>query len=169
MNIFLDDTELIEIRPVDETEDKGIVITPNKNPVGEVIERQEISDLRKEITAMDSIEMTARKSAEINGVGKSNAALYAKGEGLEGDSRVRVLALRNNIQDVAIAKLMDTLNLLDPNLVEKERDKVAIMTGLSQVIEKLSPAKDSTDKPTVHLHLYSPTQKVEKDYDVIDA
>jgi len=165
MNIFLEDDELIEIRPVDETEDKGLVITPNTGKT----DRPEISELRKEIAAIDTIESTARRSAEINGIGKTNAAQYAKGEDVGEETRISILSRRNNIQDIAITKLMDTLNLLDPNLVEKERDKVAIMTGLSQVIEKLGPSKEGSDKPTVHLHLYSPTQKVEKDYDVIDA
>ena len=164
MNIFLDDSELTEIKPISESDDKGLVITPK---TGE--KKQEISDLRKEITAIETIESTARRAAELHGVGKSSASLYAKGEGLSGDARARVLGIRNDIQDLAITKLMDTLNLLNPEGVDKERDKVAIITGLSQVIEKLNPAKNENDKPVVHLHMYSPVQKVEKDYDIIEA
>ena len=168
MNIFLTDEELIEIRPVDQSEDKGIVIIPKTGEAGE--SRQEISDLRKEITAIDSINMTTREAAKLHGVGQTNASEYARGKGgLSENARINVLSIRNDIQDLAVTKLMETLNLLDPNLVEKERDKVAIMTGLSQVIEKLNPSKDNDGKPAVHLHLYSPTQKTEKDYTVIDA
>ena len=164
MNIFLDDSELTEIKPINESDDKGLVISPKVNE-----KRQEISELRKEITAIDTIESTARRAAELNNVGRSNAAKYANGEGLSEDGRARVLGIRNNIQDLAVVKLMETLNLLNPEAVDKERDKVAIMTGLSQVIEKLSPAKNENDKPVVHLHMYAPKQKAEKDYDIIEA
>ena len=168
MNIFLEDHELEEIKPIEDGDDRGLVISPMTGSKGEV--RQEISEINKEIIAIDSIETTARKAAALHGVGKTNANRYANGKDVEPETRGRILSVKHNIQDVAIAKLMDTLNLIDPENVEKERDRIAIATGLSSVIEKMSDrAANGSDKPAVHLHLYSPNQKVEKDYDVIDV
>jgi hypothetical protein len=63
---------------------------------------------------------------------------------------------------------MDTLNLLDPSDIEKPRDKIALMAGLSNLVDKIS-SNEKEGARSVHLHLYAPKQKAEADYNVIEA
>lgn len=165
MNIFLEDSELEEIKPLSPTEDKGVVITPT---VGERGESK--TDIQKEITAFDAMIIGPSEAAKINGVAQSSASKYSTGKDIaDPDTRIRVLGMRNDIQDLAITKLMDTLNLLDPSDMEKPRDKIALLSGLSSLVEKISPKKEDENVKQVHLHLYAPKQRTEKDYEVIEA
>jgi hypothetical protein len=129
-----------------------------------------VSDLVKEITAIDSINIGPTEAAKINGVPVSSASKYGNGQDIATEEvRTRVLQTRYEIQDTAIAKLMQTLEILNPNDFEKPRDKIALVTGLSQVVDKISDKRGDGDKPQVHLHLYGPNQKKESEYETIDV
>lgn len=166
MNIFLDETELEEIKPIAPTEDKGLVINPEVGKRGEGN-----SDLVKEVVALDSILLGPSEAARINGVPQSSASKYADGKDIEdAETRTRIIATKNGIEDLAVTKLMETLNMLDPSDMEKPRDKIALMTGLSNLVEKVSSAKNEKEgAKQVHLHLYAPNQKQESHYKVIEA
>jgi len=164
MNIFLDDTELKEIKPFDPTEDKGLVILDQTGKRGE-----EISDIVKEITALDSIQLGSLVASKINGVPQSSASKYGNGKDIgNNEARMRILSTKYEIEDTAVTKLMETLHLINPHEVEKTRDKIALISGLSNLVDKISGKTEEGPKQ-VHLHLYAPNQKVEKDYETIDA
>lgn len=163
MNIFLNDSELEEIKPVGESNDKGLVISPNNT-------RNEIPDIVKEITAIDAINNGTREAARISGIPKSNVSAYANGRNIsDPDIKARITATKYDIQDTAVAKLMETLNLINPHAVEKERDKITILNGLSNLVEKITENNQREGPQQVHLHLYAPNQKKESDYEVIEA
>lgn len=165
MNIFLEETELTEISPLTPSEDKALVINPTVGIRGEAI-----SDIQKEITAIDALDIGPSRAAVINGVPQSSASKYKDGKDISNlDSRARVLSIKNEIHDVAITKLMDTLQLLNPEDAESPREKIAIITGLSKLVDDVSSKDRDGDKPQVHLHLYGPNQKKESDYEVIDV
>ena len=164
MNIFLTEEEEIEIPAINPSEDLGRVITPGLNQP----ERSYRSDLEKEIIGIDTIDNGSRLTAPIHGVNPKQAREYAVGQDMNEDSRSKVLAHKHEIQDLAITKLMDTLNLLDPSNMEKTRDQIAFMNGLSTLVDKVTDKKTDGTK-VVHLHLYGPKQKVETDYEVIDV
>lgn len=163
MKIFLDPEDEVEIKPVLESDDKGLVILPTP-----IIKPERHSDLQKELAAIDALDTSIRDAESVHGIARSSVARYANGEGLSEDSQTRVMAHKYQIQDTAVAKLMQTLDLLDPTDLAKPRDKIALMTGLSQLIERTS-GKNGEGNKTVHLHLYGPQQKKEKDYEVIEA
>jgi len=165
MNIFLEEIEIEEIHPVEISEDRGLVIQPHK-PLGEVIRTPE---LVKELAAIDGIETSARESANLHGIGKTAVNRYSNGNGFDDeDARARVLSVKNQIADVAVTKLMDTLNLLKPEDMGKPRDKIALLQSLGTLVERVT-GKAGEEGKVLHLHLHSVDQKKEKDYDVIEA
>jgi len=165
MNIFLDESELTEIKPLEENKDKGLVINP------EVGKRSEgASDLVKEITALDTLTIGPTLASQINGVPISSASKYSSGKDIgNNETRARVLGAKYDIEDLATTKLMDTLNLLDPRDCEKPKDKIALLNSLSSLVDKIGPKKEDNNSSQVHLHLYGPSQKRENQYETIDV
>jgi hypothetical protein len=166
MKIFLKDDELDEIDPLEEINksDKAIIHNPT---VGKRSEGED--ELRKEIIGNDAIEIGPTKAAEIHGVSISQASRYSNGMDLKDkDAQIRMLARRNDITDIATLKLMDTLNLINVKPEMKVRDKIAVATGLANIVDKIGGKKEEI-KPQVHLHLYGPNEKKETDYNVIDV
>lgn len=165
MNIFLEEDQLEEIKPLEPTEDKGVVINPT---VGERGEGK--TELQKEIVALDTLEIGPSAAALISGVPASSASKYSQGKDMAPETRNTILSIKNDIKDLAVTKLMDTLNLLDPSDMDKPRDKIALLTAVSNLVDKIENKEKGDDgKPTVHLHLYGPKQKEVKDYATIDV
>ena len=159
------------IKPLDdEGSDNGRVIVNGEN---EGKHRPDVSEKRsdeiKEIIANDVITLGAREAALVHGVGLKSARAYGNGEQMSEESKVKVLDKKHEIENLALTKLMATLSLLDPENVEKERDRVAILTGLSTVIDKITDKKLPEGSKVLHLHLYDPGRNAETDYKVIDV
>jgi hypothetical protein len=154
-----DESEVEIIKPWNEdSEDKGLIKLPT-NPS----EHKRIPDDVREIIAVDTINLGSREAGRIHGVGKTTANDIAN------DSGIRA-ANRFDIQNLATAKLMQTLNLLDPGNIEKEKDKVSVMNGLANVLDKLDEGdKGKNGGRSVHLHMYAPNQKPESAYDTIEV
>lgn len=166
MKLLLDDSEIEEITidSLDNPNDKGIVIT---SKVGERSTGK--SDLVKEITAIDTIELGSKIAGEINGLPQSSASKY--GSALDvGDetTRLNILSRKHNIADKAIASLMDTLELFDPNGIEKQTDIIKAASQLASIVEKVTdPGKNAGNK--IELHLYAPKPRPIKEYATIDV
>ena len=164
MKIFLEDDELEEIKPISDSDDRGKVILPTIGKRGENLP----TDI-KEIIAIDTIEKGPTEAAAIHGVPISSASKYSNGLDIANpDARARVLGMRHQIHDLAIVKLMDTLNLIKPAAVVKPRDQITLMTGLTKVVDSMIDVKKE-EKPQVHLHMWCPEQKTENDYPIIDV
>ena len=169
MKIFLDSDEIEEIKPVSDSEDNGLVIT-KENKGGAPTEEEKRTDIVKELIANDTIELGPRESALIHGVSESSAKNYAKGNHIsDPEVKTRILDSKHEIENLAITKLMQTLNLLNPEWIDKERDKVAVMTGLSKVIESINGGDKNKTENKMVLHLHMPQMKKEADYEVIEA
>lgn len=162
MNIFLKPEEEIEIKPVKESQDKSQLKLPTP-----AVPNNKVSDLQKEMAAIDAMSMTQREAARIHGVAGSSVTDYVNGKDMNADVAARVLARKYKIQDVAVTKLMDTLDILDPDDM-KNSDKIALINGLGKLIGDVS-SKNDTNKPAVQLIIYAPTQAKEADYKVIDV
>jgi hypothetical protein len=165
MKLFMNDDELEEIKPVSESADKGIVISDRTG------KREEgISELQKEIVALDAILIGPSKAAEIHGVPQSSASKYSDGKDITNeDTKGRVLATRYDIQDVATAKLMATLNLINPEELVSTKNKVMVLNSLSRLVDTVSDKNPGAGNGGVHLHLYAPNQKKESDYEIIES
>lgn len=161
MKIFLEVEDEVEIMPVPPTEDKAIVVTPSH-----IIKPERVTDIVKEMAAIDAIELSVRDAGAINGVSKSQAHLYSHGIGLSEEAKTRVLSKKYEIQDTAVTKLMQTLNLLDPTEMDN-KEKISLVNSLSKVTSVGTIDEKSGVKVT--LNLYTPNQKKEKDYEVIEA
>jgi hypothetical protein len=164
-------TELPKIiKPLNGNDDHGKIITNGENEGKHRPTKDEKrDDTIKELIAEDVLTLGAREASLIHGVGIKTAQAYSNGKQMGEDSKAKVLNQRHEIENLAVTKLMQTLELLDPDNVEKERDRVTIMTGLSKVLDSITEKKKDTGSQVLHLHLYDPGRKSEKDYDVIDV
>lgn len=161
--ILEEEPEIVE--PVIELHDRGLVKLPTNT--GKEVPRYD--EITKEKIANDVLNnvLTGKEAGAVYGVSQPLANAYARGEGLEGDLKARVLSKRYDIQDVAVVKLMDTLKLLEPAQM-RTREKLQAVSALANVVDKMSDRGNAVPNQ-VHLHLYAPNQKTEKDYPVIEV
>lgn len=169
MKIFLEEDELIEIDPLEDLchNDNAIIKTPN---ILNVTRGESRSDLIKEIIAIDSIDLGPTRASEIHGVSKNQATQYGNGLTIQDeDALARIHAHKHDIEDVAVAKLMNTLHMFNPEgNLKDENKRVDIANKLSQIVERIR-GKEKDGAKTVVLHLHAPNQKKETDYNVIDV
>jgi hypothetical protein len=160
MSIYDDDSD--DIAPVKESSDRGIVILPVK-PTGRPKNEDIRSDVIKEMIVEDSEVIGQKEASFLHGVnGRTIRDWKSKIEEPQ--------FTKQQIEELATSKLMQTLLALDPDGVDKERDRITIINGLSQVIERVGdPKKDKEGSKVLHLHLYDPGRKKESDYEVIDV
>jgi hypothetical protein len=166
MKIFRERKEAEEIKPVGESTDKGKVVTPSKP---DPTKNKDLSDTVKGMIAVDALTSTIREASIIHGM--SETAVHNLTKTTPEGQEVRAIQLmrRHEIADVATAKLMQTLDLLSPHEIDKETDKITVIQGLSKVLEKMNGDNKEQGSRTVHLHLYAPNQRSEKDYEVINV
>lgn len=165
MKLILEESELEELKIEDllKSNDGGKVITPEVGKRGEGE-----SDIVKEITAIDTINFGSNVAARINGVSVPSASKYGDGKDVGNEElKTKILSTKYNIQDTAVTKLMETLDLFDPTEMSKQTDIINAAQKLSSIVEKV--AGGETKERAVHLHLYAPNQKKLKDYDIIDV
>lgn len=164
MKFIIEDDDVEIVEPIRETPDAGLIHLPTNtgNEVPRYTEEQ------KEKIANDVLNgMSGKEAAAIYGVSQPLANSYARGEGMSSDVRTRVLSKKYDIQDHAVTKLMDTLNLLNPSQL-RTKDQIQLMNGLAGVIDKMSE-KGPVMPSKVELHLYAPNQKKESEYEVIEG
>ena len=166
MKILLDDNELDEIKIEDivKSADNGVV----KFVAGRG-EKKNVDDLQKEITAHDAIESGQENAGKINGVSQEAASRYERGQHLSEDARSRVLNHKHQIADIAITKLMDSLNLFDPSQIEKQRDLVDAASKMAGIVDKIQGQNGKNTGNQVVLNLYGPRQKELRDYEVVEV
>ncbi len=172
MELITYDEEIKEILIEDiiKSNDKGKVITPGNDPLISTPVGPHKNDLTKEIIAYDSMEIGSRKASALHDVNKNSANDYANGERIEDpDVRARILGVKYNIADKAVAQLMETLNLFDPSAIEKQTDVIKAAGMLAGIVEKVSSNGNKGNGNEVHLHLYGPKQNKLDRYDVIDV
>lgn len=162
MKLFIEEDELEEVSPIAESYDNALTIGGVKKEV----ERH--SELVKEITAIDAIDTSIRDAGSINGVSKSAAQEYANGNGMKEETRVNVLSYKHEIRDKAVAKLMDTLDLLNPHDTTKVSERLQMVDTMSKIVDRIS-SDNKEGKKSLVLHLHMPQQNKESDYKVIDA
>jgi len=168
MKLVLDDDEVEELKISDiigRSADKGLVVQRDK--FGKSVSTR-YDELTKEIIASDAITIGSRKAAHLHDVSTQTPHAYRNGEQMNEETRNNVLTMKHNIADKAITKLMDTLDLFDPNGIEKQVDIARAASQMAGVVEKVSNFGKS-EGGNVHLHLYAPEQKKLKSYDIIDV
>ena len=166
MNIFSDDDDVKEvlIEDIVKSEDNGKIILPTIGDRGEGKD-----NLTKEIIAHDALVLGPSEAARIHGIDQASASRYKDGKDIaDPDTRANVLATKNNIADKAIAKLMDSLNLFDPNLIEKPIDHAKSAAILAGVVEKMTQSGKNTGQQVI-LNLYAPKQRPMSEYQVIEV
>lgn len=171
MKVYRGSNEPKIIKPLnEESEDKTIThIQGENNGKHRPGESEKRTDEIKEVIADDVLTLGAREAALVHGISERTAYAYSNGKQMGDESRARVLDQKHEIKNLALTKLMDTLNLLDPEAVEKEKDRVAIMTGLSKVVDTMEGKETKEGNKVLHLHLYDPGRKSEKDYKTVDV
>jgi hypothetical protein len=166
MKMIIDDSE-IELKEIkDITHDHGKVIVKHED---QGKRHEAIPEIVKEIAAYDSLAIGSSKSAEINGVPQSSASKYGDGKDIsDEDTKARIMSTKYNIADTAITKLMETLDLFNPQDIEKPNDIIKAAGQLAGIVEKVS-AKEREGGNQVHLHLYGPKQRALSSYEVIEV
>lgn len=164
---------------IDEEEIKEITldnfINPNDNAkitiIGENVGKRDEGkdDIVKEIIANDALMLGPSRAAELHGIPQSSASKYSNGQDIaDEDTRSRVLGRKYDIAELATAKLMNALELFDPNAIEKPRDLINAASALSNIVDKVSGQGKGGNK--IELHLYAPKQNDIRKYgDVIDV
>lgn len=123
--------------------------------------------LVKEEAAHLAIELGSTiKAAEIMGITQPGIIGYVNGRHIDEESKIRILDHKHQIQDLAVSKLMDTLNLFNPNELEKQSDIVRAASQLSSVVDKISGK--SQEKSNVQIVVYCPEPKKIESYQTID-
>lgn len=168
MNIFIEEEEIKEIRIEDilkPSNDRGVVHQKHQGE-SRGLER---SDLEKEIIAHDVIETSGLSASKVHDITQQGANGYARGENLSDEARDRVIAHKYNVADIAISKLMDSLNLFDPNGLDSEMDRIKSASMLAGIVEKVTSKENGKGGNNVVLNLYAPQQRALSKYDVIEV
>lgn len=167
MDIFSNDIEVEEIKIEDIiiSNDKGLSIIKGEN-VGK--RGPDHSEIVKEIAVIDALTSNENKAAEINGVKQESINGWKNGEHVDEETRARINQTKYNIADTATAKLMEALDLFDPNTIEKHTDIVRAAQGLATIVEKVN-GNNKNSGNEIHLHMYAPKQKSIDKYKVIDV
>ena len=172
MKLILDESEL-ELLPINNN-GKGRVILP------EVLGRREgsknKSDLEKEIISIDSALSGVRQKnlAEIHNVSQAEVSIRSRAidrtniEGRKIDSEVllRINQAKFNIADSATAKLMQTLDIFEPNQLE-QKNLPSAAVQLASVVDKMSGERDSGSN--INFVVFAPRMRSEDSFDVIEV
>lgn len=177
MKILLDDEEverelkkhdISQITSNDKSQTK--VIGPGstkENHRGEAV-----NNVIREMAAIDSLVIGQKKSSELHGLNHNTVSDATRGEisdRVDPDLKASVDNQRYKIRDLAVSKLMNTLDLFRPDGLENQMEVVTAASKLSKVVVDME-AKDNKDKgPQVQVILFNPRQKNESAYDVIEA
>lgn len=164
MKLLIEDDE-VEVKPIEiKSDDRGIVIPDRVGDRGEGKD-----DLTKAIIAQDVLELGASEAARIHGVPQSSASKYGSGKDIsDEDTRAQILSKKHGIADVAITKLMESLDLFDPSDIKKPIDRVRAARELATIAQSMSPESKNGGQE-VHLHLHAPRQRKMEDFQVIDV
>jgi len=169
MRLNIEDEEKDEIPPVGDgkvkEDDKGKVVLPPK-----VYEQPKVPEVVKEMVAIDSLVNTRAETARLHGIPIKTVDKITANSEIVQEAKAAQVMDKYGITSLATAKLMRTLDLLQPEFIDKEVDKITVIAGLSKVINNLEDkGKDKGGDKVVHLHLYAPNQKGEKEYDTIEV
>jgi hypothetical protein len=107
---------------------------------------------------------------------EGNATVVARnldltsGQVLYAEKSEKVIPTEKKVQEIALTRLMDSLNLLTlPSLIgEKPKDLASIAANLSRVHSNLRP-KEDREGNQVNVTIYSPKQREISEYDVIEV
>lgn len=169
MNIIVQEEDLKEITIEDaiKSNDRAQIIIK-----GEYVGKRHegVGDIEKEIVAHDALTLGATRAAAIHNVPQSSASKYKDGLDIANEeTRARVLTTRHSIADLATTKLMESLNLFNPNAIEKQEDLVRASASLANIVDKIAGNDKNKGGPTVQLILYGPKQAPVSKYKVIDV
>jgi predicted transcriptional regulator len=166
MKMILEDNEVEEILISDivKSDDRGLVI--EKGKTGPKNEKHH-EEIKKEIAAIDSLTMSQIEAGRINGITQSGVSGYINGRNVDEETRNNILSIKHKIADKAITKLMDTLDLFNPNGIEKQVDIARAAGQIAGIVERIS-GKSSSDN-SIHLHLHAPRMRTLDSYKVIDV
>lgn len=165
MKLIIEDSEIDEKPILIKSEDRGKIIVPSIGERGKGLD-----ELRKEIIAHDTIEVGPTRAAEIHGITTESAFRYGNGEQIKDeDAKTRILSRKHGIGELAVTKLMQTLNMFDPNGLENQKDIVRAAKDLSSIAESMTPSSKNSGDGEIHLHMYAPKQRPMREFEVIDV
>lgn len=131
-----------------------------------------VNNLTREMAAIDSLTIGQKKSSIIHELNHNTVSDATRGEisdRVDSDLKAAVDNQRYKIKDMAVSKLMNTLDLFRPDALENQMEVVTAASKLSKIVVDLE-AKDNKDKgPQVQVILFNPRQNTEAKYDVIEA
>jgi len=178
MKIIHEDEIILEKKislPVPEIHD-GEVIVP------ESLGRKpgsEISDIKKQLIAIDSVTsgLGQRDIARIHGTSQALVSSIGNGYNTPNidtrkpneDVRAVISATRESVARSASSKLLETLDLFNPDSLEQKELPGAALK-ISSVLEKASQSFSGSDNSTkVAFIVMAPRMRKEEDYGMIDV
>ncbi len=176
------------IHSEDEIKEKRIVLPiPSVTTDGEVIvppelgrkEDSHVSDIKKNLIAFDSVTsgLSQRDIAKIHGTSQALVSSLANGYNTPNvdtrkpneDVREIITATRESVAKTASSKLLETLDLFNPDSLEQKELPGAALK-ISSVLEKASQGfTGDNNGPRVAFIVMAPRMRKESDYDMVDV
>lgn len=156
---------LKETKETKENESKRGNDQTNRNNCGRLSDKPNAPEsLRKVASILSNAENNSSQVARNLHLTPGQVT-YAK-EVFEKETKIT----EKQVEDLALTRLMDTLGLLDPVCVarEKPKDISTIAANLSRVHSNLR-AHESNERNNVSITIYSPKQRDLKDYETIEV
>lgn len=149
-------------------EDRGVTHIDKGRHVGRagvVFHPQEVKNLAGGLARSG---MTTRAVAKQMGLSQQTVHDYSHGR--DGAELPVVEDMAAKARDVALERLMETLGLLTPDKVAgcKAGEISTIATNMSRIAHNMTPHKEASDT-NINLVVYSPQQRIEGGYKVIEV
>jgi transcriptional regulator with XRE-family HTH domain len=153
------------------SQDKSKTQTLGQGPsVGNAREKA-IDPIVREMVALDAIDLRQKDVAVLHGVTQSTVSDSENGkvgDRVDVELKAKVNNKKFQIKDLAVSKLMSTLDLFQPQGLENQMEVITAASKLSGIVEKLEE-KQADKGNAVNIVFYNPRQNVESKYDTIDV
>ena len=130
--------------------------------------------LTVEMAGLDCLTLPQKEVARIHNLSGPSVHNYQEGKktgngAVDLDLKAKILDNRFKIQNVAVTKLMESLNLFDPNACEDQKELMGSASKLAGIVDKISGDSKEKNENKVQIIMYQPRLKSVNDYEVIEV
>lgn len=145
------------------------IVVPDRHRHGRTKGATELDDMTKEIAGTLTRLSGPAAVAEAFEIAPSTAHHLGKADGKKsGDIREKLEKNLGRVRDVALDRLLSSINLIEDDKLEGlgAKDLSTVASNLSRVVEKTLP-KEMQQAPTAQLIVYAPTIAKEEHYETV--
>jgi len=133
---------------------------------------KEIDPITREMIALDALVMPQKDVAVLHDVPQSlvsNAVNGMVNRREDEELKAKINDKKYQIKDLAVSKLMSTLDLFNPAGLDSQLEVVAAADRLANVVNKMEDRNTNLLGPQVNIVFYNPRQQNENTYDIIEV